>query len=125
MPDRQIFYDPDRKRWKRLRRVLDAVALLSTLVVVGFLFNVLRGQALPELLLPIPKHNYRALPDRSLVAHTVRPPRPARRKSNLKPSEIELNSGEGLRAAFYVPYDEASYSSPVSATIAGNPVHTP
>jgi cellulose synthase/poly-beta-1,6-N-acetylglucosamine synthase-like glycosyltransferase/peptidoglycan/xylan/chitin deacetylase (PgdA/CDA1 family)/spore germination protein YaaH len=111
MPDRQIFYDPDRKRWKRLRRILDAVAVLTTLVVVSFLFNVLRGQALPELLLPVPKHNYRALPDRTLLARTAKPARPARRKSNRRPSEIELNSGEGLRAAFYVPYDEASYSS--------------
>ena len=57
MPDRQIFYDPDRRRWKRLRRILDAAAVISTLVVVGFIFNVFRGQALPELLLPIPKHN--------------------------------------------------------------------
>ena len=63
MPDRQIFFDPQRKRWKRLRRILDAAAVLSTLVVAGFIFNVLRSQHLPELLLPIPKHNYRALPD--------------------------------------------------------------
>ena len=36
MPGQQIFFDPERKRWKRLRRILDAVAVLSTLVVVGF-----------------------------------------------------------------------------------------
>jgi len=111
MPEQQIFYDPQRKRWKRLRRILDAAAVLSTLVVIGFLFNVLRGQTLPELLLPVPKHNYRALPDRSLPLHAAKYPRPARRKSNRKPSEIEMNAGEGLRAAYYVPYDEASYSS--------------
>ena len=63
MPDRQIFFDPERKRWKRLRRILDAAAVISTLVVAGFIFNVLRSQQLPELLLPNPKHNYRALPD--------------------------------------------------------------
>ncbi len=111
MLDHQIFYDPERKRWKRLRRILDAVAVLSTLVVVGFLFNVLRGQALPELLLPVPRHNYRALPDRTLPARAARPQRPAHRRSNRKPSEIEMNAGEGLRAAYYVPYDEASYAS--------------
>jgi cellulose synthase/poly-beta-1,6-N-acetylglucosamine synthase-like glycosyltransferase/peptidoglycan/xylan/chitin deacetylase (PgdA/CDA1 family)/spore germination protein YaaH len=110
MPDRQIFFDPHRKRWKRLRRILDAAAVLSTLVVAGFIFNLLRIQHLPELLLPMPKHNYRALPDRSLVLRT-RAPRPARRKSGRRPSEIPLNSGEGLRAAYYVPYAEASYSS--------------
>ncbi len=110
MPDRQIFYDPERKRWKRLRRVLDAGAVLTTLVIIGFVFNVLRNQELPELLLPTPKHNYRALPDRQplLRVHNLRP---SRRKTDRKPSDIPFNSGEGLRAAYYVQDDAASYSS--------------
>ena len=91
MPDRQIFFDPHRKRWKRLRRVLDVAAVLSTLVVVGFIFNVMRAQRLPELLLPTPKHNYKALPDSLL--HSSKALRPARRKTERKPSEIPLNSG--------------------------------
>src|SRR5665213_3069079 len=111
MLDKQIFFDPQRKRWKRLRRVLDAIAVVTTLVVVGFVFNSLRGQPLPELLLPIPKHNYRALHDRTPLLKGVRASAPARRKSTRKPSEIPLNSGEGLRAAYYVPYDATSYSS--------------
>ena len=41
----------------------------------------------------------------------LKDPRPARRKTERKPSEIPFNTGEGLRAAFYVPYDAASYSS--------------
>ena len=110
MPDRQIFYDPERKRWKRLRRILDTTAVLSTLVVAGFIFNVLRGQRLPELLLPIPRHNYRALPDTS-VLRNAKNQNPARRKTKRKPSEIPLNTGEGLRAAYYVQDDAASYSS--------------
>ena len=61
MPDKQIFFDPQRKRWKRLRRILDITAVVSTLVLAGFIFNVLRYQQLPELLLPAPKHNYKAL----------------------------------------------------------------
>jgi cellulose synthase/poly-beta-1,6-N-acetylglucosamine synthase-like glycosyltransferase/spore germination protein YaaH/peptidoglycan/xylan/chitin deacetylase (PgdA/CDA1 family) len=108
MPDRQIFFDPHRKRWKRLRRILDVTALLSTLVLAGFIFNVFRSQRLPELLLPTPKHNYKALPEPLLRGKTARP---ARRKSDRKPSEIPFNSGEGLRAAYYVQDDPASYSS--------------
>ena len=111
MPDKQIFFDPQRKRWKRLRRILDITAVVSTLVLAGFIFNVLRNQHLPELLLPTPKHNYKALPDRPLVLHGAKNQRPARRKTERKPSEIPLNSGEGLRAAYYVAYDPASYSS--------------
>jgi cellulose synthase/poly-beta-1,6-N-acetylglucosamine synthase-like glycosyltransferase/spore germination protein YaaH/peptidoglycan/xylan/chitin deacetylase (PgdA/CDA1 family) len=110
MPDRQIFFDPQRKRWKRLRRILDITAVVSTLVVAGFIFNVLRGQHLPELLLPLPKHNYKALPDLSTLRNGKNQ-RPTRRKTERKPSEIPLNTGEGLRAAYYVQDDAASYSS--------------
>jgi cellulose synthase/poly-beta-1,6-N-acetylglucosamine synthase-like glycosyltransferase/peptidoglycan/xylan/chitin deacetylase (PgdA/CDA1 family)/spore germination protein YaaH len=109
MPDKQIFFDPQRKRWKRLRRVLDATAVLSTLVLVAFIFNVLRYQHLPELLLPTPKHNYKALPES--LPRTGKIARPARRKTDRKPSEIPFNSGEGVRAAYYVQDDPASYSS--------------
>jgi cellulose synthase/poly-beta-1,6-N-acetylglucosamine synthase-like glycosyltransferase/peptidoglycan/xylan/chitin deacetylase (PgdA/CDA1 family)/spore germination protein YaaH len=109
MPDRQIFFDPQRKRWRRLRRILDITAVISTLVLAGFIFNVLRNQHLPELLLPTPKHNYRALPDRTVVG--AKNPRPSRRKTDRKPSEMAFNSGEGLRAAYYVQDDAASYSS--------------
>jgi cellulose synthase/poly-beta-1,6-N-acetylglucosamine synthase-like glycosyltransferase/peptidoglycan/xylan/chitin deacetylase (PgdA/CDA1 family)/spore germination protein YaaH len=110
MPNKQIFFDPHRKRWKRLRRILDVTAVLVTLVMAAFIFNVLRNQHLPELLLPTPKHNYKALNDRTPLLHGAKA-RPARRKTGRKPSDIPFNTGEGLRAAYYVPYDEASYSS--------------
>ncbi len=111
MPDRQIFFDPQRKRWKRLRRILDVTAVVSTLVLAVFIFNVLRYQQLPELLLPVPRHNYKALPDRPPLLHGAKGQRPARRKTGRKPSDIPFNTGEGLRAAYYVEDDPASYSS--------------
>ncbi len=111
MPDRQIFFDPQRKRWKRLRRIFDAAAVISCLVLVGFAINVLHNQHLPELLLPVPKHNYKALPERQPSIRGAKEQRPARRKTDRKPSEIPFNTGEGLRAAYYVQDDAASYSS--------------
>jgi cellulose synthase/poly-beta-1,6-N-acetylglucosamine synthase-like glycosyltransferase/peptidoglycan/xylan/chitin deacetylase (PgdA/CDA1 family)/spore germination protein YaaH len=111
MPDKQIFFDPQRKRWKRLRRILDATAVVFTLVLAIFIFNVLRYQQLPELLLPVPRHNYKALPERTTLLRGVKEPRPARRKTTRKPSDIPFNTGEGLRAAYYVQDDPASYSS--------------
>ncbi len=111
MPDKQIFFDPQRKRWKRLRRIIDTVAVLTTLVVVGFIFNTLRGERLTGLLLPIPKHNYKPISDRTPLLHGNRPAQPARRKTARRPSDIPLNTGEGLRAAYYVPDDPTSYSS--------------
>ena len=111
MPDKQIFFDPQRKRWKRLRRILDASAVIFTLVLAVFIYNVLRYQQLPELFLPTLRHNYKALPERALLPHGAKAPRPARRKTTRKPSEIPFNTGEGLRAAYFVPDDPTSYSS--------------
>jgi cellulose synthase/poly-beta-1,6-N-acetylglucosamine synthase-like glycosyltransferase/peptidoglycan/xylan/chitin deacetylase (PgdA/CDA1 family)/spore germination protein YaaH len=111
MPDKQIFFDPQRKRWKRLRRIIDTVAVLTTLVVVGFIFNTLRGERLTGIFLPIPKHNYKPISDRTPLLHGNRPAQPARRKTARRPSDIPLNTGEGLRAAYYVPDDPTSYSS--------------
>src|SRR5690242_21714380 len=109
MPDKQIFFDPQRTRWKRLRRILDITAVISTLVLAGFIFNVLRVQRLPELLLPNQRHTFRGLQNRPQVNHNVRPQHPARRKTDRRPSEIPFNTDEGLRAAYYVPDDAPSY----------------
>ena len=111
MLDRQIFLDPQRKRWRRLRRIFDIAVVIATLVVVAFIFNVVRFQNLPQLLLPVPKHNYKALPDRSVLMRGSKGQRPARRRTTRRPSEIPFNTGEGLRAAYYVQDDAASYSS--------------
>jgi peptidoglycan-N-acetylglucosamine deacetylase len=105
----QIFLDPDRKRWKRLRRIFDIAAVLSTLVLVTFIVSVYRRQTLPELLLPTQKRNYKALKENQ-PPFKAKGARPARRRSQRKPSEIPLNTDEGIRAAFYVD-DEGSYSS--------------
>ena len=111
MPDRQIFYDPERKRWKRLRRILDAAAVIIDAGGGRISSSVsFATRHLPELLLPTPRHNYRALPDRQPLLR-LRNLRPSRRKTGRRPSDIPLNSGEGLRAAYYVPDDAASYSS--------------
>ena len=77
MADNQIFHDPQRKRWKRLRRLFDIGVVIATLVVIGFAFNLVLNQHVPELLLPVPKHNYKALPERNDLARKSQ--RPARR----------------------------------------------
>jgi cellulose synthase/poly-beta-1,6-N-acetylglucosamine synthase-like glycosyltransferase/peptidoglycan/xylan/chitin deacetylase (PgdA/CDA1 family)/spore germination protein YaaH len=107
---KQIFYDPGRKRWKRLRRIFDVVAVLSTIVLIAFAANVLHREQLPELLLPVQKRNYKPLRDNS-YPRKAKPNRNPRRKRHSRPSDIPLNSGEGLRAAYYVEYDAASLTS--------------
>src|ERR1035441_31372 len=110
---KQVFYDPQRKRWKRLRRIFDLVALGGVVVGVMFIIGLLRMTPLPALLLATQKHNFSALQLESVPARGAQKPRAlsAHRKTTQKPSDVPLNSGEGLRAAYYVEDDPASYSS--------------
>ncbi len=110
--NKQVFYDPQRKRWKRLRRIFDVLALVGLVIGTTFVLGLLRIRPLPELLLQTPKRNYRALSTPPVVNKTGQKlRRSAHRRSDLRPSDIPLNSGEGLRAAYYVEDDPASYSS--------------
>src|SRR5271168_4502823 len=53
MPERKpIFYDEERRRWRRTRLALEIVGGLFTLVLVVFLLNVGRNPELPEILRP-------------------------------------------------------------------------
>ncbi len=106
----QVFFDPQRKRWKRLRKIFDSLALLGVVVGIFFVIGLLRMTPLPELLLATPKRNISPLKvDSPKPGQKQR--RSAHRRTDLKPSEVTLNSGEGLRAAYYVEDDPASYSS--------------
>jgi cellulose synthase/poly-beta-1,6-N-acetylglucosamine synthase-like glycosyltransferase/peptidoglycan/xylan/chitin deacetylase (PgdA/CDA1 family)/spore germination protein YaaH len=109
--NRQIFYDPQRKRWKRLRRILDVLALFGFVLVTIFLVGLLRMKPLPELLLQTQKRNFHTLANQPTLKPGQKLHRSAHRKTDLKPSDVPLNSGEGLRAAYYVDWDAASYSS--------------
>ena len=95
---RQVFYDPQRKRWKRLRRVFDLLALFGTILGVVFVVGLVRMK--PSSGLDLRSAKSREKLNRS-----------AHRKSDVKPSDVVLNSGEGLRAAFYSDADPASYAS--------------
>src|ERR1700682_5942964 len=110
--NKPIFYDPQRKRWKRLRLIIDVLALLGLVLGSVFLIGLLRMKPLPELFLGTHKRNYRTLANQpSTLRAGQKLHRSAHRKTDLKPSDVPLNSGEGLRAAYYVEDDPASYSS--------------
>lgn len=106
----QIFFDPDRKRWKRLRRILDVVAVVSTIILVLFFLGAVRNQHLPELLFPAPKLNYKAL-HAPRASRKVRLERAARRKARKRRLKASLNSGQLIRAAYYINGDAASFAS--------------
>jgi cellulose synthase/poly-beta-1,6-N-acetylglucosamine synthase-like glycosyltransferase/spore germination protein YaaH/peptidoglycan/xylan/chitin deacetylase (PgdA/CDA1 family) len=111
---KQVFYDPRRSRWKRVLLISNIVGVLVTLLVIFFVYSAMRGIPLPELLLQEQKHPYHALKEKEKEKEKERrrqAHKRGHRKSKLAPSQVKLNAEEGIRAAFYVDWDAASFSS--------------
>src|SRR5947209_9716579 len=114
---KQVFYDPKQARWKRIRRVVDVAALAFSLLVIFFIYSALRGEPLPDLSWLIEKRPYHPLIENEKVkgrekrrlATLARAGH--RRQPRKAPSQLTLNSQQGVRAAFYVSWDTASFSS--------------
>jgi peptidoglycan-N-acetylglucosamine deacetylase len=109
-----IFYDPRRSRWKRLRTLLDVAGIAISVVIVVFVYTAVRSEPLPKLLLQFQKHPYHALKETEKAKARDKRKQLARRshrRTNVAPSQVELNTDEGIRGAFYVPSDAASFSS--------------
>ena len=110
-----VFYDPRKARWKRIRLAFDFVGISITLLVIFFAYTGLRSEPLPDLLLPRQKRPFHALREKEKEKARERRKLAAthhgHRKSKSSPSQVKLNAEEGIRAAFYVPYDAASFSS--------------
>jgi cellulose synthase/poly-beta-1,6-N-acetylglucosamine synthase-like glycosyltransferase/spore germination protein YaaH/peptidoglycan/xylan/chitin deacetylase (PgdA/CDA1 family) len=109
-----VFYDPRRARWKRLRRVVDAVVATLSALIIFFVYTTLRDERLPELLFSPQRRIFKALKENEKDKARERQKKLAlrsHRKSKLAASEVKLNQEEGIRAAFYVPWDAASFSS--------------
>ncbi|HUS20366.1 MAG TPA: glycosyltransferase [Terriglobales bacterium] len=102
-----VFYDPDRKRWKRLRVALDVVGVAITFVVIVFLVSVVQSDTLPTLLQNETRRPYRAVKEEPKRKATTR----KSRKAVGKPVKTAGISGEGLRAAYYVTWDAGAFSS--------------
>jgi len=49
---RPIFYDPERRRWKRLRLITDPLGILLTALIVFFVVSLIRTENLTSLSLP-------------------------------------------------------------------------
>src|SRR5580704_14728056 len=109
-----VFYDPRRARWKRLRRLVDVTAVFVSALIIFFVYTALRDEPLPELLFSPQKRAFKALKESEKDKARDRQKKLAarsHRKSKLAASQVKLNQEEGIRAAFYVPWDAASFSS--------------
>src|SRR5271170_1274099 len=108
-----VFYDPRQARWKRLRRLFDALAIGFMLLVIFFIYNALHGEQLPTPLWKPETRPYRALRENEKAKAREKRKLAAARRGPHKHRGIplQLNSVEGVRAAFYVSWDAASFSS--------------
>jgi peptidoglycan-N-acetylglucosamine deacetylase len=114
---KQVFYDPKQARWRRIRRVFDATAIALTLLVIFFVYSALRSEPLPDLSWLTEKRPYHRLKqdeqakarEKRRLATLARAGH--RHQTRKSPSQVTLNSEQGVRAAFYVSWDPASFSS--------------
>ena len=104
-----IFFDPEGKRWRRLRMFVDAGVMVLTLLVVFFVVTIFRGSSVPGVYLPDVKKPYHPLKENQ----KRKPQRDANlhRKTKKPATQVVLNSLEGIRGAFYVQWDAASFAS--------------
>jgi cellulose synthase/poly-beta-1,6-N-acetylglucosamine synthase-like glycosyltransferase/peptidoglycan/xylan/chitin deacetylase (PgdA/CDA1 family)/spore germination protein YaaH len=110
---KQVFFDPQRKRWKRLRRLFDIAAVVGVVVGAIFIFGLMRMAPNNALTLHPTIKRYRALsnPPAPELTQKGKLHQSAHRRTDLKPSDVVLNQNEGLRAAFYTDADAASFAS--------------
>src|SRR5579883_2959499 len=107
-----VFYDPRQSRWRVLRRLFDVLGVSITLLVVFFIYTAIRDEQLPGLFLPEQKRPYHALKEKEKEKEKRKQVAlRSRRKTKKPPSQVVLNTDEGIRAAFYVQWDAASFSS--------------
>jgi peptidoglycan-N-acetylglucosamine deacetylase len=104
-----IFYDAERVRWRRTRRVMEVSGALLTLLLVYFFFNIAGSVDLPAALLPGAKSSYRALKVKAKPVKTVAL-REGRHRRVANIGKIPA-SYDPLRAAFYVSYDANSLAT--------------
>jgi cellulose synthase/poly-beta-1,6-N-acetylglucosamine synthase-like glycosyltransferase/peptidoglycan/xylan/chitin deacetylase (PgdA/CDA1 family)/spore germination protein YaaH len=105
-----VFYDPKKRRWPRLRILFDFLGIAITGLVLFFVVSVFfRLEQLPRLLMPEQKRTLRALKEREHKKKTKA--KGTHRKTQAPASEVVLNADEGIRAAYYVTWDAASFVS--------------
>jgi cellulose synthase/poly-beta-1,6-N-acetylglucosamine synthase-like glycosyltransferase/spore germination protein YaaH/peptidoglycan/xylan/chitin deacetylase (PgdA/CDA1 family) len=102
-----IFYDAEKVRWRRTRRILEISGVLLTLLLVYFFVTVAGSVELPSALLPDTRPVYRTIKKKPLKLVTLRE---GRHRRVARIGQIPA-SYDPLRAAFFVSWDPNSLAS--------------
>src|SRR6266852_4091116 len=101
-----IFYDSDRVRWRRTRRVMEITGALLTLLLAYFFVTIAISVELPAGLLPDTRPKYQALKSKKKPV----PTREGRKRRVANLGTVPA-SYDPLRAAFFVSWDPNSLAS--------------
>jgi spore germination protein YaaH len=106
VPERKpIFYDQERRRWRRTRLALEIAGGFFTLVLIVFAIDVGRKPELPDILRPDLHAGLHPVPRKAKL-------KPARsRKRKIAALGKVPQNYEPIRAAFYVSWDPNSLAS--------------
>jgi peptidoglycan-N-acetylglucosamine deacetylase len=103
-----IFYDEERRRWRRTRRAMEIAGALFAFVLVVFIVDIFRNPDLGASLLP----------DRHPIRHAIRQSKPAKvapvrqgRKKRVAGLGKQPDHYDPLRAAFYANGDPSGFAS--------------
>jgi cellulose synthase/poly-beta-1,6-N-acetylglucosamine synthase-like glycosyltransferase/peptidoglycan/xylan/chitin deacetylase (PgdA/CDA1 family)/spore germination protein YaaH len=100
-----IFYDAERVRWRRTRRVMEITGVLLTLLLAYFFVTIAVSVELPAGLLPDTKPGYRAVKSKKKPLT-----REGRRRRVANIGKLPA-SYDPVRAAFFVSWDPNSLAS--------------
>ena len=103
---RPIFYDAERVRWRRTRRVLEISGVLLSLLLAYFFVTIAVSVELPAGFLPDTRPVYRALK----IKGKVKNGREGRHRRIANIGTVPA-SYDPLRAAFFVSWDANSFAS--------------
>ena len=100
-----IFYDAERVRWRRTRRVMEITGVLLTLLLAYFFVTIAVSVDLPAGLLPDTKPGYRAVKSKKKAVT-----REGRRRRVANIGNVPA-SYDPVRASFFVSWDPNSLAS--------------
>jgi cellulose synthase/poly-beta-1,6-N-acetylglucosamine synthase-like glycosyltransferase/peptidoglycan/xylan/chitin deacetylase (PgdA/CDA1 family)/spore germination protein YaaH len=102
-----IFYDAEKVRWRRTRRIIEVSGVLLTLLLVYFFLTVAGSVELPSALLPDTRPTYHSAKKKNVKQANVREGR-HRRVARIG----QIPEGyDPLRAAFFVSWDSNSLAT--------------
>ena len=108
-PRKPIFYDAQRRRWRRTSRILEVCGALFTLLSITFLINVLVSPRLPEPLLPTNRSALHPIREKTKTKITLKRTGRQRRVEAL--GQMPATYDPLRRAAFYVSWDPTSLAA--------------